>query len=141
MLCTVVLEFWKRKQNESAMRWGMTDYESEEIERHEFEGIDIDSPVTGDIIKYYPTTYYIMNIFASTLVTSGLIAVVLLTLVALILLKIQLRSTSSFYVNGVELGGILVPAIQAAVMVVRNTTTVHYTIYCIMYCILFYVEQ
>lgn len=121
---TLVLEFWKRRQNEAAMRWGMTDYELEERERHEFDGIEVDSPVTGEKIKYYPTYKFVVNVIATSLVTSGLIAVVLLTLIGFILLKIELRKSEALFASGVELGSIIVAMIQALVMVVR-TRVIH----------------
>ena len=55
---TVFLETWKRKQSRYAMEWGMVGIEEIEEERPDFLGsdlvIDINSPVDGEEIKYFP---------------------------------------------------------------------------------------
>ena len=55
---TVFLETWKRKQSRYAMEWGMVGIEEIEEERPDFLEsdlvIDINSPVDGEEIKYFP---------------------------------------------------------------------------------------
>lgn len=113
---TLMLEFWKRKQNDAMMRWGMTDFEEQEKERHDFEGDEITSPVDGGRMRYAPTYDFVLRVIMTSLVTAGLIGVVLITLIGLIFLKIVLRNASALYFGGVELGGIIVPFLQTTIM-------------------------
>lgn len=50
----IMLEGWKRKESFTALKWGMSDFESRELERPEFTGVEIKSFVTGEDIIYFP---------------------------------------------------------------------------------------
>lgn len=52
--CVLMLEFWKRRQAELAMFWGMTDFEEREQQRASYEGEKVKSPVDGSDIVHYP---------------------------------------------------------------------------------------
>lgn len=52
---TLMLEFFKRTQNSAAMRWGTYAADPvavKEVERHDFDGDEVDSPTTGRKMKY-----------------------------------------------------------------------------------------
>ena len=49
-----MLEYWKRTQATTAMKWGMLDFEKEEPQRPEFKGSLIKSYINGDDLLYYP---------------------------------------------------------------------------------------
>eukprot|EP01035_Chromulina_nebulosa_P022758 gene22758-29465_t len=50
----LMLEGWKRKEAMNACRWGMTDFESSELDRPEFEGKPMKSYINGKDILYFP---------------------------------------------------------------------------------------
>ena len=50
----VFLEFWKRKEAVIGMEWGLTDFEQQEMERPEYIGQVINSPVDGSKMLHYP---------------------------------------------------------------------------------------
>lgn len=52
----IMLEYWKRNEKMTAMRWGMTDFESKELDRPEYKGYVIDSYVNGEPMLYFPPT-------------------------------------------------------------------------------------
>lgn len=48
-----MLESWKRVEATRALEWGMSDFEAEEPDRTEFDGVEIDSPVDGSKVLYF----------------------------------------------------------------------------------------
>ena len=95
------------------------------MDRSDFRGEVIRSPVHGKHMLYFSPREFFLRFMASSSFTSGLILVVLLTMMSLFILKIALRATPSFTYNGVELGGILVSFIQSIVMVVSARNFLH----------------
>ena len=59
------------------------------------------------------------RLIASSMLTLGLILVVILTMVSMYLLNIVLRGMSIFVLYGFELGNVIVPLLQANTMLVR----------------------
>ncbi|KAH8096026.1 intracellular chloride channel [Aureococcus anophagefferens] len=59
---TFFIEFWKRKQSRYAMMWGMVGIEEAEEERPAFYDsdlvVDINSPIDGEEVKYFPPAIY-----------------------------------------------------------------------------------
>lgn len=54
-----MLEYWKRLQSEKAVEWGMTQFESTEVDRPEFLANttinkEVRSPIDGKNIVYFP---------------------------------------------------------------------------------------
>ena len=47
-----MLEFWKRKEKLTAMKWGMLDFEARERDRADFEGELITSFIDGSQTRY-----------------------------------------------------------------------------------------
>eukprot|EP01038_Epipyxis_sp_PR26KG_P010969 gene10969-14731_t len=73
----IMLEYWKREQSSTALRWGMTDFEQTEQARPEFFGELIDSPITGEKILYFPSTsFYERVAFSNSVVASFIMLVV-----------------------------------------------------------------
>lgn len=50
---TFYYEYWKRYNSTLALEWGMSTFEEEEVERPEFEGDEITSPVDGTKTRYF----------------------------------------------------------------------------------------
>lgn len=46
-------EYWKRYNASIALEWGMMTFEDEEVERPEFKGEEIISPIDGSRIRYF----------------------------------------------------------------------------------------
>jgi hypothetical protein len=46
-------EYWKRYNSGIALEWGMSSFENEEVERPEFTGEVIKSPINGASIRYF----------------------------------------------------------------------------------------
>lgn len=46
-------EYWKRYNSVLALEWGMSSFEEEEVERPEFSGEEITSPVDGSKTRYF----------------------------------------------------------------------------------------
>ncbi len=47
-------EFWRRKNCKLAARWGVLNYEQEEVPRPSFHGTLRQNEVTGEMEKHYP---------------------------------------------------------------------------------------
>lgn len=66
---TFFLEFWKRKQTRYAMMWGMVGIEEAEEERPAFTDsdlvVDINSPVNGEEVKFFPPHIYNQRVLMS----------------------------------------------------------------------------
>jgi Calcium-activated chloride channel len=50
---TFFIEFWRQRQAEKAMMWGVVGYEALEQDRPQFEGEVIKSPIDGKPMKYF----------------------------------------------------------------------------------------
>jgi len=82
---TVFLQFWVRKEQYTAMRWGMSGYESTESERPSFEGEIISSAVDGKPMTHVPVCSRVIqsmksyiNILGASLVIVGWLAIIFL---------------------------------------------------------------
>lgn len=72
-----MLEYWKRKEQFQALKWGMTDFEKNEQERPEYIGNFLRSPITGKMTLYYPDEKSkILKRFSQFIVTSFASAVI-----------------------------------------------------------------
>jgi anoctamin-10/anoctamin-7 len=50
----LMLEFWKRKEKQTAMEWGMVGFEDEEKDRPEFYGENMKSFINGKEVLFFP---------------------------------------------------------------------------------------
>jgi hypothetical protein len=73
----LLMEFWKQKEATQAMRWGMSDFESEEQDRPEFKGEIIASCVDGSDITYYPESKRVCSQIIAMFVTFFMILLVM----------------------------------------------------------------
>jgi len=53
-----MMEFWKRKQSLLQLHWGMNDIRQGQVDRPEFHGKIVNSPITGEPITYFPKSQY-----------------------------------------------------------------------------------
>ena len=71
------LEYWKRKQSDTAMRWGMVGFEETAEARSEFQGVYKPHPVTGDPYLHFPRFEFLKRVTQSTAIILFLIVVVI----------------------------------------------------------------
>ena len=117
---TLFLEFWKRKEVTTALKWGMTGFEEEEQSRPQFFGEKRPSPVTGKEYLYFPRNEERQRIVQSSVVISGFIVVVLGAVTAIFVLKITLNQISALVVGEVQMGSIIASIANALLIQVMN---------------------
>jgi Calcium-activated chloride channel len=78
---TLFIEYWKRHNVTLAHRWGVLNYEQEEVTRPQFRGQWMQDPITGEVLRVYPVWRRWLKIGLSTLVV--VLAVVLSSLAML----------------------------------------------------------
>jgi len=59
------LECWRRRNNELAYKWGVLNYEQEEVTRPQFRGEWRHDPITGEVMRWYPVWRRACKVFAS----------------------------------------------------------------------------
>ncbi|KAJ8601154.1 hypothetical protein CTAYLR_008490 [Chrysophaeum taylorii] len=79
---TLYLESWKNTQAKKVMMWGMTDFETQEQTRPEFEGLEIHSPVHGMPVLFFSRREQLRAYVASYLVVCASLVGVLAVLAA-----------------------------------------------------------
>jgi hypothetical protein len=120
MWSTVMLEFWKRKEKEKAMRWGTVGFEETEQVRPEFIGEASRDPVTGKTMLYFPLNEYRKRVTFSVVVISMLISIVLGLVVGLFVLRLILTNNRTLVVLNVQTGGIIVGILNAVEIQIAN---------------------
>ena len=73
----IMLEYWKREESKTALRWGMTDFEQLEPVRPEYHGHLIKSYIDGDDMLFYPPAKFYSFIRVSRSIVFALILLVL----------------------------------------------------------------
>lgn len=116
---TVFNEFWKRKENCLAIKWGQTDFKQDEVPRPQFIGVTRRSPVDDDMDDvYFDSTwrykYYVFSIF----VTGVFIGIVIVIVLFLILLRTRITNILIF--QGFDLAGPLVSSLNALQIQIMN---------------------
>lgn len=100
------IESWKRKENETSMKWGMTGYEEAEQVRPQFKGEKIRSPITG-----HPSLYFSrMERFGRVVFSQTMISLMVLTVIAVVAMIFAIRiaiSDTGANIGGMNLGGIV----------------------------------
>lgn len=112
---TLVQEFWKRKEANTALFWGMSDFETVEKERVDFSGEQVLSPVTRLPVKYFPTQRARFAKLVSCTVITCCITVVIAIIALLFLLKYY-TILNPVVVAGVNIGPQL-PGVANAVTI------------------------
>jgi len=112
----IMLEFWKREQSNIAFKWGMSDYEYEELDRPEFTGIKIDSPVDGSEMIYFPHSESVRRRVMSESVIVTLIFGVLGCLSIIYLIRHLLIYQSGFSWNYAQVIVSLINGVQIMIL-------------------------
>lgn len=118
--CSFFLEFWKRRQVELAMRWGMVGYKQVAQVRPEFQGINSFDPVTGDSYLYFPRNEYLKRLLQSGVIIGALIALVLALVGGIMYFKIIMYLTGDLLVNQLQLAGTVASLLNAVQIQVMN---------------------
>lgn len=90
--CIFMLEYWKREERLTAMRWGMTEYEDNEPDRPEFQGTLIKSYVNGDDMLHFPREEFMKRAVSSQSVIGTFITLVMGVVAAIYVLRFSLQS-------------------------------------------------
>lgn len=90
-----MLEAWKRQEFRVALRWGMNNFESKELDRPEFKGKLIRSYVDGQELKYFPPQKQNELFCHSMLVIGTMIGMVVGVVAGIYVLRFQLQNTDT----------------------------------------------
>jgi len=115
---TLLIEFWKRKQNRLALKWGMSDFESREDTRVQFKPTHkIPSAVTGKSEVYYSQKSFLAKAMVSLNVLFFFVVVVVAAIGAILVLKVYM-SADKFDL------GIIPPSIAPQIALVINSIAI-----------------
>jgi hypothetical protein len=116
---TIFIEYWKRKENCLAIRWGTTDFEEDEVPRPQFLGEPKRSPIDDDMddIYFNPRSRY-KYFLLSTIVTGIFITIVIVAVLFLIYLRTNITNTLLF--KGFDLAGPVVSSLNAVQIQILN---------------------
>jgi hypothetical protein len=92
---TLFLEFWKRRNAELAHRWGVLNYEHEEVTRPQFRGEWRTDNVTGEVFRVYPAWRRLLKYLVT-------VPVVLACTAGVIIFMILLFTTRDAILVGIE---------------------------------------
>eukprot|EP01039_Chlorochromonas_danica_P003789 gene3789-4139_t len=87
-----MLEYWKRKEKLTAMRWGMIGYEDDEPDRPEFKGELIKSYINGGDMLYFPQEEFLKRSISSQSVIGTFITLVLGVVASIYVLRFSIQS-------------------------------------------------
>lgn len=87
----LMLKFWKRKECMLALRWGTFDAEEDELERPEFVAPRKISPISGELIRFFPPYKRAFRTMFSYLVVITFLSIVLGTLAGIYFLQLTGR--------------------------------------------------
>ncbi|RYG65223.1 hypothetical protein EON64_12375, partial [archaeon] len=90
--CIFMLENWKREEKLTAMRWGMTKFETNEPDRPEFHGELITSYVDGGVMTYFPSDESTRRLCSSQTVIGCFISLVLGVVASIYVLRFSLQN-------------------------------------------------
>lgn len=98
-----MLEYWKREEYRTAMRWGMIDYVSRESDRPEFRGQpNAYSHIDGKEMLYFPPTEYRQRVVFSICVILAFLMLVVGVIACIYVLRFSLQKDIGFYASGVS---------------------------------------
>lgn len=118
---TIMLEFWKRKEKYTAMRWGMIGFEEEEEDRPQFEGTVRRSPVTGHPYLYFSADERFKRVARSGATIAGLIVVVISVVTCIFILRIVMSASNALLIGNIQLSGIIASVLNAIQIQVFNS--------------------
>lgn len=87
----VFIESWKRKEIYLALQWGQMHFETLEVERPEFHGMEIKSYVNGNDIIYFPPSSLYFRVLGAASCIGVFICLVLGVLTGIYYLRYQLQ--------------------------------------------------
>ncbi|TMW59472.1 hypothetical protein Poli38472_004541 [Pythium oligandrum] len=122
---TFYYEYWKRYNSVIALEWGMATFEDEEVERPEFIGDEIISPVDGSRVRYFSPQSRFRRIMGSLLFILVLIVVVIGVVASIFVFRWAATSDNGpwkdfFTVHGKNLGGPAASTLNAVQIMVMN---------------------
>ena len=91
----LMLEAWKREEKRIALRWGMTNFETKELDRPEFKGQLMNSFVDGAEFKYFPEKTKTERVVYSLTVVTCMILMVIGVVTGIYVLRFAIQNTSS----------------------------------------------
>ncbi len=97
----LMLKFYARKESRTALEWGMSDYESQEVQRPEFKGEIITSPITGQFEVYYPPESRRRSLLYSQSIITACITLVLGCVLGIYVVRFILESRVGVYASTV----------------------------------------
>ena len=128
----IYLNFWEREESLKAMKWGAVDYESQELERPQFKGDLITSPINGKFERWYPAEKKRMRVLTSYIAISVMILAVLGALAGIYIMRFALESdygsnaaTIASFLNTVQIA--IFNIIYSKVAVILNNSENHRT--------------
>lgn len=102
---TFFLEYWKRKEKTYAMKWGMSGFEDEEIDRPQFEGDLKPNPVDGRPYFYFSSFRKNVRLFVTSSMAASLTLTVVGVIAAIFVMRIIMSKSPEMNLNGINLAG------------------------------------
>lgn len=98
----IMIATWKRKQSLTALRWGMSDFVSQQFERPEFFGVlHANSFIDGREMLYFSRKDYRRRIMLSLATIFSIVLLVIGVISAIYILKITLQGNLGLWVSGI----------------------------------------
>lgn len=94
-----MLEYWKREEAMTGMRWGMLDFESKEPDRPEYHGAEVNSPITGEKMTYFPPASANSRAVQSLVAIGGMILLVVGVVASIYVLRFAVQNTLGTYAS------------------------------------------
>lgn len=94
--CILLLEYWKRKEQRIAMKWGMRNFENKELERPEFRGSLINSYINGRELKFYPPDKRANRECHSRIIMILLVCLIFVALASIYALRFYLQASGTW---------------------------------------------
>uniref|UniRef100_K3W8D0 Anoctamin transmembrane domain-containing protein n=1 Tax=Globisporangium ultimum (strain ATCC 200006 / CBS 805.95 / DAOM BR144) TaxID=431595 RepID=K3W8D0_GLOUD len=119
---TFYYEYWKRYNSTLALEWGMSSFEDEEVERPEFEGEWIQSPVDGSRTRYFSPQQRFRRIMGSLFFVFILILLVIGCISGIFIFRYAATNQwkDFFTINGTQIGGPVASTINAVQIMILN---------------------
>lgn len=116
---TVYLEIWRRRESSLAIKWGMMDYEEDEVARPQFKGITRRSPVTDELDEVFYANQKRRKYNTLGIVVSIILICLILAIVAgITILRWELTSRLVYY--GIDFSGYICSTINAIQIQIFN---------------------
>eukprot|EP01039_Chlorochromonas_danica_P004477 gene4477-4905_t len=87
-----MLEFWKRREKRTALKWGMIDFETDEVDRADFRGETIPSFIDGSEIRYFSSKKRNILLFQSVLGVATLMLLVIGVVVSIYVIRYSIAA-------------------------------------------------